>query len=257
MSLNTHSRFYYGFDVDSTNSSLDFSEGGPELQATLRTGSYTLSEFVVEIERALDAAGGQDYSVSVARATRKITISAPGVFELLVSTGSRVGSSVYGLAGFSGADKTGASSYVGGSGAGSEYSTQFVLQSFISSEDWRSAAEAVVNKSASGRVEVITFGTEKFTEFEFIFVTDIVQSGGPIRNNATGVIDLRNLLRFMTTKATFEFMPDEDAADTFESLILESSPSEKDGVGYRLRELFDRGLPGYYQIGPLKFRVIE
>lgn len=252
----THSKFFFGFDVDSTNNAIDFSEGGPEIQATLNTGSYTMTEFVTELQRALNDVGGLTYTVSVNRDTRIFTIAATGTFELLVSTGSRQGTNAYVTAGFTGADRTGAATYDGNSAAENEYVTQFHLQAFVDQTDNRQAAFASVNKSASGQVEVVKFGEERFYEMDFQFITDVAQpAASPIRNRPTGVADFRTFIQFMVTKAPFEFMPDEDTTSTFFKVILESTPASKDGVGYKLNELFTRGLTNYYNSGLIRLRI--
>jgi hypothetical protein len=256
----THSRFYYGFEVDTTNNAIDFDEGSGELSATLRSGSYTLTTFVEEISRALNAAGGDlTYEVSVDRETRLITISADGDFELLIASGSRSGTSIYSDMGFSGPDLSGDDSYTGSAAVGSEYTTQFWLQSYVSTEDWQESADAVVNESASGNIEVVRFGTRKFSEWDFQLITD--QPTGvdnPVtRNRPTGVADLRTFMQFLVTKAPFEFMADEDDVETFETLILEATPESKEGTAYKLKEEFSRGMPGIYKSGILKFRKIE
>lgn len=258
MSLTTHSKFYFGYEIDSDNLYLDFSEGGPELTAVIPVGSYSLETIADAVAGALTEAGGQTYSASVNRITRKITISAPGNFELLVSSGSHLGSSAYSVIGFTGADLTGDDNYLGNQGAGSEYTTQFILQSYIPASNYQQAADAVVNKAASGRVEVVTYGTEQFIEMDLKFVTDIAQdASSPIRQNLSGVAALRTFLQFLVTKAPVEFMADEDDESTFETLILESTPLDQKGTGYKMRELYDRGLPGYFETGVLKFRVTE
>ncbi len=256
MSLNTHSKFYYGFTIDETNSSLDFKEGAPEIQATIDSGSYTPEELAVAIKTALDAVGANTYTVSFNRTTRVFTISTGSNFQLLVSTGSRAGSSIFSTIGLTGSDRTGASTY-SGVASGSEYTTQFILQDYVPEENFRRAAYASVNKSASGEVEVVTYGIERFFEMNFKFITDVEMTNDcPIRNNPNGISDFLDFIRFATTKAKMEFMPDEDDVNSFYKVILESEPSEKDGTGYKLKELYDKGLPGYYDSGVLKFRVV-
>jgi len=257
MSISTHSRFFFDYDVDSSNNALDFDEGGGELNATLNVGSYTFTEFAAEIKRAMDDVGGQAYTVTANRSTRTITISATSNFSLLITSGSNAGSSVFGDAGFTGADVSGTNSYEGNTTAGSEYTTQFILQNYIPSTNFQKAASGVVNKAASGAVEVVTFGTEKFIRMQFLFITDITQGGSVIRNRPSGVSDFRTFMQFMITKQPFEFMPDEDTVATFQKVILESTPEDGDGIGYRLQELFTRGLPGYYDSGNITLRVIE
>jgi len=44
---------------------------------------------------------------------------------------------------------------------------------------------------------------------------------------------------------------------TFEKVILESTGESKDGVGFKIKEMYDQGLPGYYESGTLVFRVVE
>ncbi len=115
-----------------------------------------------------------------------------------------------------------------------------------------------MNKSASGAVEVVKFGDEQFIEGNFMFVTDQAQAAGAvIRNRATGVADFRTFAQHMATKAPFEYMADEDTPATFEKVILESWPGFRDGTGYRLREMTNKNLAGYFESGILRFRVVS
>jgi hypothetical protein len=258
MSLTTHSQFYFGYEVDESNRSLDFSEGAAELQATVEIGSYSLTEFADAVEDALNEAGALTYTVSINRTTRILTVAAGSSFELLVSSGSRAASSVYALMGFTGSDRTGDDSYAGDAAAGSAYNTQFILQSYVPPEHFIQAASAVVNKSASGKVEVIKFGEEQFIEADFKFITSrSMPTGGMIRNSASGLTNFLTFMEFLITKAPLEFMPDENTPSTFYKVILESVPSFSDGTGFRLKELVDRGLPGFYETGVMKFRVVD
>lgn len=256
MSLTTHSRFFFGYEITSANSSLDFDEGAAELQATLNVGSFTFTEFAVEIKRAMDDVGGQAYIVTANRSTRTITISASGNFALLLTSGTRTGSSIYGDAGFTGADLTGTNTYEGNNTAGDGYTTQFILQDHIASEDFEESVSESINESASGNLEVVTFGDRNFVQMNFKFLTDKSQPGSVIRNRPTGIADFRVLIKFMRTKQPFEFMPDEDIVATFQKVLLETSPQSSKGTGFKLRELFDRGLPGHFDSGILKLRVI-
>jgi hypothetical protein len=258
MSLSTHSAFYFGYEVTEDNQSLDFDEGGGELTAEIEPGSYTLTTFLDAVESALNVAGALTYTVSVNRTTRIVTISAGSNFELLAATGTHVGSGVWSLLGFPATDVSGASSFSGTSASGSEYTTQFILQSYVSPDHYRQASSAVVNEAASGIVEVVKFGDKRFIEADFKFITSrALPSVSPIRNNATGLEDASDFFVFLITKAQLEFMPDEDTPGTFYTVILESYPGFSDGTGFKFRELYDRGLPGFYETGVVKFRVIE
>jgi hypothetical protein len=252
-----YSKFYYGFEVTSGNNLLNFDEGGPELTATITIGSYTATDFVEAVENALNAAGALTYTVTFNRTTRLITIAATGNFDLLAGTGSNKAFGPWTLLGFA-TDQTGAATYTGGAVAGSEYVVQFPLQDYIASTNWTQAANATVNKTASGRVEVVRFGSESFMQCNFRYITNITQpSGGPITSDASGVTKFRSFASFLITKGPVEFMYDKDTPATFEEMILESTPDNKDGVGYKLKEQYDRGLPGYYDSGVFVFRVVE
>jgi hypothetical protein len=256
--INTWSKFYYGFEITAENQTLDFSEGAGELAAEIAVGSYTPSEFTQALKIALDTAGSLTYTVEFDRTTRQLTIESDSNFSLLPFTGTHLGSGPWTLMGFSlSTDRTGASTYTGPSPAGDVYEPQFKLQEYVSSDDYQQAADSTVNRTASGRVEVIKFGIEKFMECNLMFATEIPQDGSVLKSNLTGVTDLRRFLQFLVTKAPVEFIPDSSSPESFEKMILESTPESQNGVGYRLKEMYDKGLPGYFQSGKLKFRVVE
>lgn len=256
--LTTYSKFYYGYVIDNTNYQINFKEGAPELLAELNAGSYTFETFADEIARALNDAGALTYTVTANRSTRTLTIAAGSTFQLLTSSGSNVGSSPWTLMGFTGADRTGTNTYTGNGTAGSEYIPQFYLQSYVSSDDWQQTLDPAINKTASGRVEVVSYGVESFVQFQIKFATDIAQGGnGPIRSNSTGVDDLRDFMQFVITRGPIEFMPNLNSPSTFQTLIHDSSADSNTGTAYKLKELYDRSLPGYFETAILKFRLDE
>jgi len=258
VSLKTFSKFFYGYEVNSDALYLDISEGSGEMTAELEIDSYSLNDFINEVSRQLNAVGGQEYIVSVDRATRLATISAPANFSLLVGTGSHRGATIFGALGFTGNDLTGAKTYTGNLPAGSEYAPQFILQSYVSSDDQRGPAYGVVNKSASGVTETVTYGEENLIGLDIKFANNYAHSwNGPIKTNSSGVLNLRNFMKFCVTKSPLEFMADEANPDSFQKVILESTPDDKNGLRFKLRELYDKGLPGYYETGSLVFRVLK
>lgn len=258
MSLSTQSRFFFGHEITSDNFMLDVDEGSGEITAELSRGSYTATEFAAEVKRALDAAGDLTYTVTLDRTTRLITISASANVDLLTNTGSHVGSSAWDLIGFSTlVDHTGDDTYVAESQTGQEYHTQFVPQSYVSPENLQSSVDSTVLQSASGEVQVVRFGTNRFIEMNLTFITDRNVSGSIIRNSATGLTDAQNFLQFAVSKNRMEFMEDADDPSEFFSVLLESTQDDSKGVGYRLRELYGKGLPGFFETGILKFRVLE
>lgn len=262
MALSTFSQFFYGFTVDSNNNLLDFDEtgGSSGLQATISTGSYTLTDYLTAVKTALDAAGTGTYTLSVARSTRLITIDGPtGGFSLLTNTGSGSGTSPWSLMGFDEtADQTGATGYTAASGAGSVYTPQFRLQDYVSSEDWQELVDVNVIESANGDIETFAFGTRNFIQANITYANDYPQpTSSIIKNNSTGVADLRTFMSDITKKRPFEFMPDLDTPDTYQEVLLESTAKSKDGTGFMLKEMYSKGMPGYYETGNLIFRVLN
>lgn len=257
MSVVTYSKIYYNYVVTTTNNLIDFQESAGVLLATLTPGSYTLTTLASEIKRALDAAGLLTYTVTVNRSTRKYTISAGSTFKLLTTSGTHLGFNAFTLIGFSGADKTGASSYVGQNATGVEFKNQFKFQDHISNVNWEEAISSTINESADGTLELITFGTRQFVQLNIIYATNIPQaSNSSIRNNPTGVDDLRLLLQYLRTKGPIEYMENESDPTTFLTLICESTPDSNTGTAFKIKEMYDKGLPGYFQTGDLKMRVV-
>jgi len=260
MALNTKSVFYFGHLIDNTNFTLDFDEGSGEINAELDPGSYSITEFATELARALNEVSElpQVYTVTVERSTRIVTISAPASFSLLVSTGSNVGTSVFTLAGFTGADRASGTSHDGDSPTGKEYLPQFKLQQYVPSSIWRNPTSASVNISSSGVVEVIRFGNIQFMECNIKWVTNNdVGTNDYIDNNPTALTDLIEFMDAITQKNTIEFMEDRDSRSFFETMILEKTRESTDGVGYKISELLNIKLPDWYETNKLMFRKIS
>lgn len=257
--INTFSKFYYGIQVTNTSKWFDFNEGSGELNAEIPVGEYTLETLADAVETALNDAGTATYTVTVNRSTRIMTISSSGSFSVLISTGDNTGNGIYSLLGISDVSDIGsASSCVSDVAIGSSYSPQYKLQDYISYEDMQKLRNATRNKSASGEVEVQSFGTDRMFQFSIKFATDIYQpSGGPITNNSSGVANLRSFMQNAITQAPIEFMPDASSPSTYYTVILESTPYDGNGLGYQLQEQYGRGLVGYYETGILTFRILE
>lgn len=73
----------FSIDIDSTNNSLIFNEGGSNLTATIDAGSYTLTTLAAEIATQMDAVGSNTYTVSVSNSV--MTISSTGSFSIVES----------------------------------------------------------------------------------------------------------------------------------------------------------------------------
>lgn len=261
ISVPFYSQFYYGYEITAEpyNGFIDVDEGAGELSIEVPVGSYTLTELAAAIRNALNTQGTLDYSVVIDRASRHFTISANSAFDILISTGIHSGNGIYSLLGLpSGADLTGLLTYFSTTPSGACYRPQFLLQSYVGPDDWQQRNEAAVNVSASGsQVEVVNFGIAKFAQFDIKFITDKKMDGSVIKNNQSGVQDARDFMQSITSKSFFEFMPSINAPDVFYKVLLESTTDYNDGTGYKLKELWDQGLPGIFETGVLKVRVLE
>lgn len=259
MSLTTFSIFYFQYEFDDTTRYINFKEGGgPELTAEVTLGSFTPTQMATNIENALNtAATVLAFTVTFNRDDRTFTIAATGTFSLLVATGSS-GSLAFPAFGFFGANRTGAATYTG-SPAGNEYKPQFILQDHISTDNWRNLVKPSLNTAANGNVEVIRFGVEKFMQANIKYITDLefVADGKVIRKNMGAVAGAQTFMNYITQKKPFEFMPNELSRSTFQSFILDSTADFKDGTGYKLKELYDKGAPNIFETGKLVLRLIE
>lgn len=255
--ISTWSKFVYGTTIAGTNYLGDFKEGSTAYVATLLPGPRTLGELLVDVQTALNLVGGQVYTVAINRTTGIVTVSAPGTFILPLATGVNIGNMFWPLLGFTqGTDLTGANTYSGKIQAASTYYPQFLLQSYIGPDDYKTAIDPTVNRTASGRTELVSFGIDQLIEFELKFLTDLKMDGLIIRNDPSGLEKVRAFLQEITTKSRFEFMPDFATPSTFYKCVLESIDQNKTGSGYKLKELYTQGLPGIFETGILQLRVV-
>jgi hypothetical protein len=258
MALSTHSKFYYGLKITTSNQNIDFQEGVNVKVAKLSVGTYTGASLLLEIKKQMDNVGDNVYTVAYSRSDRKFTISSTVNFSLLVGTGNNIGLSAFPLLGYTGGvDLTGASSYVATSSSGSEYKTQMYIQSYKPTSNNRKAIDGVINRSSSGIIEVVKFGNESYMSGELNFITNVIQeTGSVIRSNPTGVEDYIAFISWCTEKGLLEFMVDENKVDNYEVFILESTEADSKGLDFDLVELYDRGLPEFFRSGLLKFKLI-
>ena len=260
MALSTKSKFYYiPTEIDTQNKWFDFNEGSGEISFSIDVDYYSPTELGQALEDKLNAFGTKTYTVTFDRTNRTYDIAADsGTYDILIGTGTNKELAFYDVIGLTGStDLTGAISYTSDSSVGSVYEPQFFLQGYVVPERWNSLTDAAVNGAADGTVEVISFGTTKFTEFKIEFITDIVpQDGTVISSNASGVQDTIDFLEFATKKGNLEFMPDKNTPGTYFTLYLESTSADGKGIGYKLQEETGKNLPGYYKTGNLKWRVL-
>jgi hypothetical protein len=257
----TKSKFYYGHTVTADNRAISFSEDGiNELIAEIKIGNYSLSAYVQEIKRAMnEVSGGNNYEVALDRATRIITISGDNPFTLYTQTASIILISAFQMMGFNDAqDLTGFNSYSGQFGSGSVYLPQFFLQDFQDFRFNQKTASANVNQSASGLVEVVSYGNIKLMSCNIKYINDYLQPDNSIfENNPTAINDTLTFLEYLITKGRVEFIANRDDSNEYVECILDSTSREQNGTAFELRELYSQGLNGYFETGLLKFRKIE
>ena len=258
MGIKTYSAFSYGHTITDDNKFINFNEGAGEISAEIEIGSYTLDAFVDAVALAMNESDGLlDYTVSLDRATRIITISSTAPFDLLITSGAQVAVSAFTLMGFTGADITGLSSYSGNIASGSYFEPQLYLQSYVDFVDNVKTLDASVNQSASGAVEVVSYGTVKFMECNITLQTNIQQGAGSVlKNDPNGYENLRAFLSYCITKAPIEFIPNIEDQNTYIDCLLESTRESRDGVDFRVKELYSRGFSEYYESGLITFREL-
>ncbi len=257
MTINTKSSFIFDFVIDSESTYLNFDEGSIELTAQLEPDSYSMQGMANEVARALNNTGALTYTCTVDRTTRVFTISADGVFNLLCNTGSNVGLSGWEIFGFStAADRTGLTTYDGDNPGGKIFTPQFLLQDYISFNDWQGFASSSVNESASGVTEVYSLGSRQFAQFNITLQNNGLGgvAGQILEYDANGVGNLRDFMQFAITKGPIEMMEDRDLVSVYDTMILESTSKSKNGTEFQLKELYNRNLTGWFESGKLKFR---
>lgn len=251
--ITTRSAFFYGTTVTQFNRSIDFDEGAGEIQATLDIGDYSYTEYIQAIALAMTLAGGQPYVATPDRATGKWTISAASNFSLLVSTGSRVATSVWGMAGFTGSDKTGANSYLSQESAGSIYETQHPVDNYLAPDENIHKEQATLNQTASGVTQIISFDDSSRIRMNIRLITNNLNlKNTPFYSNASGIQDAKDFMTYLLTKSRVEFMPDTDTKTTFHTCLLESTKQDRSGLIFE----FENMSPDILQTGLLTFRKV-
>lgn len=247
MALNSKSLFLYGFEITDENSTVDFKLTGNNLrQATLRLGFYSLSSLLDEMifqMGLLETAALFSYSVdrSIFGGTQnRVTISCTQSFELLFSSGPRAASSVCSTIGFLAIDKTGATSYVGQSSAGTSLISEQIGYNYIS-PDYNQEVMGSASISASGLKESIVFQTQEFAEVEFKHI--------PKAN----ILQWKDFFRWAILQKRFEFTPEVNSPnDTFEC-TLDGAGRGQMGLGFKFSEMLPT-LPNFYSTGKLILR---
>jgi len=253
--ITTRSRFFYGTTVTQQNRSIDFDEGSGEIQATLKVGAYSLTEYAAEWQRALREAGTQAYLVTLNRTTQKLTISAPSAFTLLSDTGSRVGTGAWDMAGIdTSADIVVNTSHTAANIAGERYDTQYPVNEYLAFDDNEVKESGVVSSTPAGIVQQIYFGDGARCEMNIRLITNQnLKCTSPFGYNPNGVSDAKAFLSYLLTKGKVEFMPDLSAPASFFTCYLERTQQDQNALRHQFENM---QTPDVYQTGVLTFREI-
>lgn len=251
--IKTLSRFFYGTAVTRLVWAVDFNEGAGELQATLAVGNYSLTEYGVELQRALRAAGSQAYVVSLNRTTRKFTISAPLNFSLLAGTGTRIGVGAWSMIGAAATDKTGANTYTMENGAGSEYNPQYYLDGYTKEGHSIELEDAAVSSTPVGYSQIASFGDGSRVPMNIRLITNKtgLKNTGFVAN-LNGESDFLTFIKYAMKKGRLEFMPDKTTPATFIKCFLESTSEDRDARKFKLKNM----AVDIYESGTLTFRKV-
>lgn len=109
---------YGNFVISTTNNKIDFREvnAGPQLTATLVSGTYTATTLAAQIKTQMEAVSVDTFTITYSTTTGKWTIGTSGAFlSLLNGTGTNAANSALGSCGFDALDHTGSISYLGAS----------------------------------------------------------------------------------------------------------------------------------------------
>lgn len=251
MALTGRSLIRYGLSVTAFNSSLDFkkSSGGAQLNATLRTGFYTLTGLMDEVARAMNEADptnvyGYTIDRSISGGTQnRVTITTSGTFlSLLFGTGTRSISSCATLLGYTATDKTGAAFYTSQTSAGTTFQPALPGYNYQGPLTTRKV-QGTVNISASGEKEAIIFSVMQFLEVEYRH-----------EPQALAYTTWADFFTWAIKQRPFEITPIASDYATFYEVTLDATDYDGKGLGFQMREMLP-DFPFYYRTGKLKMRL--
>lgn len=244
--------FYYGNVVEETSNTLRVNEGTGDIDVAISNGRYSLSNYLQAVTDALNTSLVNEYTITLDRDTRLVTINGSGVFSLKVLDIFPLNSG-FPVLGFNDlVNLSGASSYTSDSASGMVYYPQYFTQDYVPFSRNKEYIDGTIKESPSGVIEVVSFGLKEKMELDIKFATDYeMTQGAPIENNPNGVANLESFLDYCISKGEMEFMLDRNDRDAFETIFLESTKDNRDGLGYTLR---DAELYGFFNTGKLTFR---
>lgn len=250
MALTSRSTFLYGLEVTANNRSIDFKAAalGPEKQATLTLGFYSLSGLLTEVKRAMEAADPLNTYTATADRTinsgteNRVTISTSGIFlSLLFASGTRAASTSALILGYTATDKTGFLTYTGTSSAGTILVTEREGYSYLPIE-MNKKVQGTVSVSAGGEKEAVVWQIQQFIDVEFKYEPE-----------AKVLTEWEDLIDWVIQQKLFEFTPSIADPTEFVEVTLESTDADGKGLGWKWKEMLPQ-FPFFYRTGNIKLR---
>lgn len=250
MALRSKSLFLYNLEVRSDNQNLPFRAvlAGPQLNAVIPAGYYSLTSLLSTIKNSLQAADpSHTYTVTANRTyaggtENRITIVTSGSYlDLLFATGTLAASSIRDLISFGIFDYTGATSYTNGATAGVPLVTEWYGRNYQPPDVFVKNFGAV-NVSTNGEKEAITWTIQRFIGVEYEF-----------EPQAKVLTEWRDLINWMIQQKPFDYTPETLVPLVFYEVTLETSSDDGKGLGFNMKEQVPK-YPFMYTTGAMKFR---
>lgn len=245
MALSSPSLFLYNFEITPTNRFISFGNSPTDLRtATLELGFYSLSGLGDQIISALQEADPlNEYLYSVDRTIaggtqNRFTIStASSYLRLLFSSGNP--SNPASLIGFNLSDYVGAASYSGSASCGTVLIPNQLGYTYLGPTDLNKNF-GMINISASGVKEALTFSLQNFWQVQFKYITKAVRDS-----------QWTPLVQWMIQQREFEFTPEISNPTVFYVGTLDN-PSN--GLEFNFSEMLP-DFPNNYQTPLNIYRV--
>jgi len=226
----TRSKIEYGYYIDCENYYLKIQDNATNdvYEIYLNIGSYTRDEFLEMVNSKFIANG---LAVDLEYINDNLSLNSVGYTLLPESTAPD----------FSTLKK--------------EYFPPFLLQSCLSDEDNEELRKPTVNTSGCGVSEIVYFGSDSYIEFNIMYEGKNINcqyANGSIE----GLRCLRDLMSYSIRKRKIMFFPDK-SSDEYKVLELEKASGSSKGTGYKLSEMYNRGLRDLFETKVLRWRVIE
>lgn len=251
MALRAKSMFLYGLEVRDDNQNLPFRAvlAGPELNAVIPAGFYSLTSLITQIAASMHVADPiHTYTVTADRTVsggteNRITISTSGSYlDLLFATGTTAASSVRDLIAFGIFDYTGSTMYTNGDSSGTPLVTEWYGKNYQPPEVFTKNFGSV-NVSTSGEKEAITWTIQRFIGVEYEH-----------EPQPKVLTEWRDLINWMIQQKPFDFTPEISSPTTVHEVTLEKSTDDGKGLGFNMKEMSP--LKSFmFTTGPMTFRV--